>query len=142
MENVFEGTGMNINGILFLSPAEAYEAAKKGAYIIDIREEYETDFKMYDVENLIYSPFFGFAGRVDRLPSDSCLIIADSTGNKSKEIYGFLKDKGFESLAVLAGGIISWERQGLPMKKDKSMQLSGSCICTIKTKVKRKSEKS
>ncbi len=137
MQNPFEGLGMKIKEILFLSPAEAYEAEKKGAVIVDIREEYDNNYKMYDVDNLIYSSFFGFADRLETLPSGGYLIIADSTGNKSKEIVRFLHEKGFDKVAVLNGGIHNWERKGLPLKKDKSMQLSGSCLCTMKTKGKR-----
>ncbi len=138
MKNAFEGLGMKIKEMLFLSPGEAYEASKRGAYIVDIREEYETGYKAFDVEKVLYSSFLGFANRINDLPSDRYLIIADSSGTKSKEIVKFLKEKGFENVAVLNGGIINWERQEMPLKKDKNKELTGSCLCTLKTRVKRK----
>jgi 3-mercaptopyruvate sulfurtransferase SseA len=43
-----------------------------------------------------------------------------------------MKDKGFEKIANLAGGIVDWERDGLPITTDITKRLSGSCICQLK----------
>ncbi len=53
MQEIFKDLGMLINGILFLSPREAYEAARRGAVIEDIREEYETVYKVFDVKRVL-----------------------------------------------------------------------------------------
>ncbi len=50
---------------------------------------------------------------------------------------GFFKDKGFENIANMAGGLVEWERDGLPLKSDKSERLSGSCACMLRKREKK-----
>jgi hypothetical protein len=44
----------------------------------------------------------------------------------------FLINKGQSNIANLAGGIIEWDRDGLPLVINKREQLSGSCACQLK----------
>jgi len=41
-------------------------------------------------------------------------------------------NKGFENIANMAGGMVEWERDGLPLKIDKTERLSGSCACMLR----------
>ena len=66
------------------------------------------------------------------LPQDRYLIFADTVGLRSKEAVLFLKRKGFEKIANMAGGIVDWERDGLPLKSNIEERLSGSCMCQLK----------
>ncbi len=66
------------------------------------------------------------------LPRDLPLIIADSVGLRSHEVMEFLISKGFDNIANLAGGIVEWEQDGMPLKTDLSEQLSGSCVCQLR----------
>ena len=59
-------------------------------------------------------------------------FFADSAGINSKEVVFFLKRKGFESIANMAGGIIEWERDGIPVKINIKERLTGSCMCQLK----------
>ena len=60
------------------------------------------------------------------------LIFADSGGLRSKEAVVLLKDKGYKKIANMAGGIVEWERDGLPLKTNVEERLSGSCMCQLK----------
>jgi 3-mercaptopyruvate sulfurtransferase SseA len=43
-------------------------------------------------------------------------------------------DHGYDNVANMAGGIIDWERDGLPLTTDISSRLSGSCMCQLKAR--------
>lgn len=45
--------GFVINQIRFLSPTEAYRALLSGATLIDIRKEYETNYRVFDVPKVV-----------------------------------------------------------------------------------------
>jgi len=132
MQNAFENMGMEINGMLFLSPREAFEASEKGAVFVDIREDYETGYKAFSVEEVIYMPYKNFKERISELPADKYIVVADSVGNKLRKALEILAGKGFRHIAGLNGGIFDWERDGLPMKFDRQESLTGSCTCTLK----------
>lgn len=136
MKTDFENTGFKIGNIRHFSPAEAYDAAKRGAVTVDVRQDYESDFKAFDVENIIYVDHTEIERRYQELPKDEYLIIADSVGLHSKEVVEFLLSKGYTRLANLNGGIRDWERDGLPMIIDVSERLTGSCACMLKPREK------
>jgi rhodanese-related sulfurtransferase len=61
------------------------------------------------------------------------MIIADAAGIHSKEAVKLLMDKGFaDRMANLAGGLVEWERDGMPLVIDKTEKLSGSCMCQLR----------
>ncbi|HBE43237.1 MAG TPA: hypothetical protein DDW27_18965, partial [Bacteroidales bacterium] len=70
------------------------------------------------------------------LSRDLPLIIADSVGLRSHEVMEFLISKGYANIANLAGGIVEWEQDGMPLKTDLSEQLSGSCVCQLRPRNK------
>lgn len=132
MESLLKNHGFVSNGILNLSPAEAFELCNKGAVIIDVREEYLNNFKAFDVPEVLFFPESRFRQDYQTLPKNKCLIFADAVGLRSKEAVNLIRDKGFKMIANLAGGIVDWERDGLPVKINKSERLSGSCMCQLK----------
>ena len=64
------------------------------------------------------------------------LIVADSVGIHSKEVAKFLVNKGFVNIANMAGGLVEWERDGLPLQVNLKEELSGQCACQLKAKKK------
>jgi len=71
------------------------------------------------------------------LPRSMPLIVADSVGLRSHEVMEFLLTRGFANVANLAGGIVEWEQDGLPLKTDITEQLSGSCVCQLRPRNKK-----
>ncbi|MCU0462280.1 MAG: rhodanese-like domain-containing protein [Bacteroidales bacterium] len=126
--------GFFAHGVLNLTPKESYELSLEGAVIIDVRESYVSDFKMFNVENLIYAPFSELKNNFQNLPADRTLIFADAVGLKSREAVLFLKELGYDNVANMAGGIVDWERNGLPLTTDVNARLSGSCMCQLKAR--------
>lgn len=137
MRKFFEDKGIVSNGILNLSPSETLEICKKGGIIVDVREDYLNRYKMFDVEEIIFCPQKILGENLNELPKDKPLIIADSTGINSKKAMLFLKEKGYKNMANMAGGMVEWERDGLPVKEDKTERLSGSCACMLRKREKK-----
>lgn len=137
MHDLFKNTGIISSGILHVSAHEAFELCKKGAILVDVREEYMIGFKMFDVEEAIFCPKSILEEKYSELPKDKALIFADATGIHSKEAVLFMLQKGYNNIANLAGGLVEWERDGVPIKIDYSERLSGSCACQLKKRDKK-----
>ena len=80
----------------------------------------------------MFFPISQLLQKLSELPQDKYLIFADTVGLRSKEAVVFLKDKGFIKIANMAGGIVDWERDGLPVKTNIEERLSGSCMCQLR----------
>jgi rhodanese-related sulfurtransferase len=141
MDPLFEEYGFVSSGILNISPREAFELCAKGALIVDVREEYLDSFKSFDVPAILYIPLSRLVREISELPLGKYLIFADSVGLRSKDAVVLLKNKGFKNIANMAGGIIDWERDGLPLKTNIEKRLSGSCMCQLKPREGKKISK-
>ena len=128
----FGNRGLLIAGMTHLSGNEALETAINGGLFIDLRAQIETDYKKFDVPEVLYIPAPELGIRLAELPKDRPLIIADSVGLGSKAAVRDLMDRGYTNVANLNGGILDWERDGMPIKIDQSKKLSGSCTCRLK----------
>ncbi|HHN48446.1 MAG TPA: rhodanese-like domain-containing protein [Bacteroidales bacterium] len=140
MSEDFERLGIKIDRIRHFLPAEAFEASKSGAIFVDVRQDYKSDFKAFDVEKIIYVNHTEIEKRYQELPKNEFLIIANSVGLHSKEVVEFLLNKGYTRLANLNGGIYDWERDGLPMAIDVSERLTRSCACMLKPRERKNKE--
>mgnify|MGYP005626911525 CR=1 FL=1 len=124
-------------GIPNVSPEKAFEMCRSGAVIIDIRGDYITAYKKFDVPEVIYFPKAGKSISPDKLNKERTYIVAEtSTSIKSRELVGELIDKGFRSVYNLAGGFLEWERDGLPVEENKKARLTGSCMCQLRPRDK------
>ena len=141
MSSLFDNYGFVSSGIFNVSPREAFELCGKGAVIVDVREEYLNNFKNFDVPEILFFPISRLVQELSELPQDKYLIFADTVGLRSKEAVVLLKDKGFIKIANMAGGIVDWERDGLPLKTNIEERLSGSCMCQLKPKKSKRTEK-
>jgi rhodanese-related sulfurtransferase len=137
MKDYFSGKGFYSHGVLNLTPAECYSLCLDGAILVDVRETYLSSFKMIKLDKVIYLPYSNLIQEFSRLPSDTPVIFVDSVGLKSREGVLFMQEQGYDNIANAAGGIVDWERDGLPVTSDISYRLSGSCMCQLKAREKR-----
>lgn len=128
--------GFYASGMRNLTPRQAYELCKQGAVILDVREDYLNTFKQFKVEQVIQIPKSKILQSLDDIPREILIIVADSVGNFSGDVYKILENKGFSNLANLAGGIVDWEKDKLPIDLNKRERLSGSCMCQLKPREK------
>jgi rhodanese-related sulfurtransferase len=138
MKSQLDKYGFISGGIVNISPHEAFEMCGKGAVIVDVREESLKNFKNFVVPEILFIPISKLAQESSELPLNKYLIFADTVGLRSKEAVVYLKDKGFENIANMAGGIVDWEHDGLPIKTNIGERLSGSCMCQLKPREKKR----
>jgi rhodanese-related sulfurtransferase len=132
--------GFIAHGVVNLTPKESFELCKEGAVIVDVRESYMNNFKMIQVENVLYLPFSELNKSYKELPADQPLIFADAVGLKSREGVLFMIAHGYKNVANMAGGIVDWEKDGLPLTTDITARLSGSCMCQLKARENQKNK--
>lgn len=126
------------NKIRHFSSHEAFDLLQSGvAVLLDIRDEYLQGFKCIDVPAVLQIPFGELAEKATGLPHEVFYICADSAGINSKKAAQTLIDAGFESAGNLAGGLVDWERAGLPVYTNTREQLTGSCMCQMKRRDKK-----
>jgi len=133
MDQNFNNLGFVIDGIRHLTARQAYECCHNGAVLVDVREEFEVAIKAFGLNGVLHCPFDSFNSIFVTLPREVPLIIADCVGIHSKDAARKLLDNGYTLIANLAGGIMDWERDGLPMNKDIEL-MNGQCPCMIKSR--------
>ncbi|MFH0991751.1 MAG: rhodanese-like domain-containing protein [bacterium] len=126
------------NGMHNLSPREAAKWCSEGAITLDVREEYVNQYKKFSVPVSIQIPFSQLHQAFQQLPKDKWIIVADSSGMQSKAAYEFLQQNGYTQLSNLAGGMVEWERDGMPLLIEKSEKLTGSCACQLRARDSKK----
>lgn len=131
-DNYFRGQGLRIGGMAHLSGREALEAARRGALLVDLRAPIETEYKKFEVPEVLYIAEKELEARAGEIPRDRPVIVADSVGLRSKDAVKYLLEQGYANIANLNGGILDWERDGMPVIVDQSKQLSGSCTCRLR----------
>ncbi len=129
-----DGSLPRTDGILNLSPAEAYGFLRAGAMLVDLREPYETNYRVFDVDEVLYVSWTRFSSGYARLPRDRALILADASGIYCRNAARIMTDAGYVNLAKLSGGMIDWDAAGLPVRKDDGYELGGQCACKMKTR--------
>jgi rhodanese-related sulfurtransferase len=122
------------NSIHNLSPREAAAWCSEGAIILDVREEYVNEYKKFSVPACIQIPYSKLESAFEQLPKDRWIIVADSAGTINKQAYLFLQQQGFTHLSNLSGGMVEWERDGMPLLINKKERLTGSCACQLRAR--------
>lgn len=115
-----------------LSPRQALERLGQGAVLLDIREAYETNYRVPDVPEILHVPSKTFMDHWRGIPRDACLLVMDNVGVRSKEIAAFLAGQDYPDVAWIVGGIVDWVREGLPVLKDPNYELRGQCSCKLR----------
>jgi len=118
--------------LTFLSPQEALPLLLEGAILVDLRDDYYKNGRTFAVPQTISIYYKDFTGKYLELPHDRMLILADYVGLHSKEIGYFLLSHGYDQVASLVGGIVDWEKDGMPTIIDNAEELAGSCVCQLK----------
>ena len=138
MDETFISKCFLIGSNLFISPQDALYYLENDAILVDIRDEYFRNGRTFMVKNTINLPYSVFEKEWESLPKDRLLIIADYVGLNSKEAVIFLKNKGFQEIASLIGGIVDWEKDQMPIKIDREAELIGSCACRLRPRTNKK----
>jgi rhodanese-related sulfurtransferase len=130
----FNGQGYRNGNLICLSPKQAYEFLMRNAVLVDLRDDYETEFRQFDVPNVVYITVKNFKDEYAALPKNKPLILADNAGTFSKELVLFQMENGYTNAASLIGGVLEWLNDQMPMVINRDYELNGQCSCKLKTR--------
>ena len=84
--------------------------------LLDVREP--SEWKHGYVEGTKRIFFGDLAEKAGSLPKDKPIAVTCSVGNRSSIGASILKQKGFEQVYNVLGGMTAWESLGYPLKKE------------------------
>lgn len=98
-----------------LPPHDAARRIADGsAFLLDVREPDE--FALAHVAEAVLIPLGEITARVAEIPDDRDVIVMCRSGRRSGEAQRSLMERGYRRIANLDGGIIAWEKAGLPIR--------------------------
>jgi len=132
MENSNLINAFSSGGVQNFTAAQALQMCLAGAVMIDVREDYLNSYKKFGVPVFFEIPLPILEQHIADFNHEDIYIFADSAGIRSKEAVLIMQNAGFSNIYNLAGGLVDWERQNLPLVTDITEMLSGSCACQLK----------
>lgn len=115
-----------------LSSLEAAAWISNGAVVVDIRPDFEVNYRVFDVPAVYFLPYHSYREQASLLPHDVPLVVADNVGTKGREVALFLCRQGFSRVAYMAGGVVAWAQEGFPLIRDAGYELVGGCACKLR----------
>ncbi len=85
------------------------------AVMLDVRERDE--FLSVRIEGSLLVPMSQLGARLQDIPRDRPILVICATGSRSASATAYLLSAGWEDVGSVAGGIATWERMGLPVKR-------------------------
>ncbi len=107
-----------IRGIQELGPNQAVLLVnRENGVLVDVREPNE--FREGHIPRALNIPLSQFKGRVGELEKykDRPVVLCCRSGNRSLKAAVLLKRQGFAKVYSLAGGLLAWQRENLPVDK-------------------------
>lgn len=87
-----------------------------GALLLDVREDDE--WQAGHIEGAVHIPMSGLIQRVDEVPKDREVVVVCKVGARSAQVTAFLKQRGWDNVANLDGGVAAWAQAGRPLVSD------------------------
>lgn len=102
-----------------ITPAEANKILRndKNAVLIDVRTKDEVS-EIF-VLGAKHIPLDELSGRLGEIKNFSSVLFLCRSGGRSAEACSIAESAGFPSVINIAGGIIAWEKVGLPVMRGK-----------------------
>ncbi len=109
-----------MRGYTSANPAQATQLINQdNAIVLDVREENE--YLKGHIVNAIHMPLGYLKTRINEIEKhkDKPIIVGCRSGQRSAQACAILKKHGFESVYNLAGGVMAWQTDNLPLTKKK-----------------------
>jgi rhodanese-related sulfurtransferase len=116
-----------------ICPTTMQEWIKKGAILVDVRENEELAELAYEVPNLLHIPLSEFEERFHEIPKDKDVVLVCRSGSRSLRATAFLMHHDYENVVNMQHGMIRWAQKGFPVKGNREAFLlansnnSGCC---------------
>jgi rhodanese-related sulfurtransferase len=101
--------------VAHIDPSVAFERARKGAKIVDVRSKYEYD--VAHVKGAKHIPPSRIRADQTGLRRTDDLVVICSSGHRSDHQAKKLAKMGFERVASVNGGLKAWQLAGFPVKR-------------------------
>ena len=100
-----------------LSVQQAQTWISAGAYVVDVREDYE--YAMGHLPEAVNLPLSRFIHELHTLPKDRSLLVVCASGGRSSQVAQYLLTQGFaaEQVGNLEGGTFGWIEAGLGVQR-------------------------
>lgn len=98
-----------------ISVQQADEAVKGGAFLLDVREDFE--WVQGHAPDAVHISMSQLGSRVGELPADRTIVCVCHIGGRSAQAADALSRGGWTAVNV-AGGMAAWEAAGLPVVDD------------------------
>jgi sulfur dioxygenase len=102
-------------GIFEINPA-GLEECIANVQVVDVRERDEFDGPMGRIAGSRWIPLGELAGRAGEFAKDRPVVAVCRSGARSAHAVSMLSKLGFSDVANLAGGILRWSAEGLPVE--------------------------
>ena len=85
--------------------------------ILDVRTSAE--YATGHIPNAVLLDFNSpdFADKAERLPKIATYLVYCRSGNRSAKAAVMLREKGFPEVLEIKGGMLEWQKEGLPVSK-------------------------
>ena len=107
-----------LSGVNEIGPGEATRMLNHdNAVIVDMRED--KDYREGHIVNAVHTPASN-SDAVQKLEKfrERPVIVYCRSGHSSAGFCGKLRKQGFASVYNLAGGVLAWQKAGLPLNRD------------------------
>jgi len=99
-----------------IEPKEAYQRRDE-LHAVDVRAEHEFDGPLGYLPGSCLIPLPELTSRIAEIPAARPLLIVCRSGNRSGKACERLSDLGIDRVINLAGGMIEWNREQLPVER-------------------------
>ncbi len=98
-----------------LTPEQTKTRQKAGAVIVDVREPHE--WQEGHISGAVHIPLGSLSRRLRELDPSREVIAVCRSGHRNITAAQMLHQGGFSQVRSMAGGMISWMRQRLPVQR-------------------------
>jgi hydroxyacylglutathione hydrolase len=117
--------GHALETIRQVTPAEAAQLVARGeAFVVDVRGHAE--WAAGHLPGTPNIPLGYLADRIGELPTDRLILVQCRTGARSAIGASVLARLGRTNVANVVGGIVAWQRAGLPVEHEQEEQRAAS----------------
>ena len=122
-----------------ISSKQAYDKLKEpNSILLDVRTEPELKEMSVELENIKHVPLQSLASSIESLSTDDSYYILCRSGHRATMAAMQLIQKGFTKLTVIEGGITSWNKAKLPVRKtdtaislERQIRIIAGCLVLI-----------
>jgi phage shock protein E len=83
--------------------------------MLDVRTPEE--YAQGHIPGVVPIPLDQVPNRLAEIPKDKTVIVTCHSGNRSNQAAQLLREKGYDNVHNMLGGIVEWEKAGYPVEK-------------------------